>query len=47
MTDLILEVAKIEIGKDIDQIQVDVSAVDPETDEDVDLPTCTLKLKLN
>merc|ERR1719373_1556231 len=47
MTDLILEVAKIEIGKDVDQIQVDVSAVDPETDEDVDLPTCTLKLKLD
>jgi len=44
MTDLILEVAKVEIPKDVKQIQIDVSAVDPETDEDVDLPTCILKL---
>lgn len=44
MTDLIFEVAKVRIPKDVKQIQVDVSAVDPETDEDVDLPTCILKL---
>jgi len=44
MTQLILEVAKVEVPKNINRIQLDVSCVDPETDEDVDLPTCILNL---